>query len=91
MFSLIGRAAFGKRFHVIELDKPSRRTAPAVCGDEGALPALPKLTPRGAATGKYRSRVSGRTELPSYKYSMRCSSSTKCASIRPVTGRQKAA
>ena len=43
MFSLIGRAAFGKRFHVIELDKPSRRTAPAVCGDEGALPALPNV------------------------------------------------
>jgi len=39
----IGRSAFGKRLHVIELDKPSRRTAPAIWGDEGALPALPNV------------------------------------------------
>ena len=39
----VGRAAFGKRLHVIEFDKPPRRTAPAVCGDERALPALPNV------------------------------------------------
>jgi len=47
----IGRAAFGKRLHVIELDKPSRRTAPAICGDEGALPALPNVR-RSAHSGR---------------------------------------
>jgi len=35
----IGRAALGKRPHMIELDRRSRRIAPAVCGAEGALPA----------------------------------------------------
>jgi len=47
----VGRAAFGKRLHVIEFDKPPRGAGqrPPSAGDEGALPALPNV--RRAARG----------------------------------------
>jgi len=60
---LISRAAFGKRLHVIELDKPPRGTAPAVCETKAHCPPSRTYAVRRTATGKYRPRASGRTQL----------------------------
>ena len=55
------RAVFGKRLHVSELEKSARMTAPAICGDEGPLPALKNVR---RATHSDRQVESLRLALP---------------------------